>query len=87
MSMGLPSDPLDCFTGLTVRLQVVKMDKYGYSEGGRVCWGIGLPLYRVSWDPPDPQDLTHFESYFRASDRYEAKKYLRERVPGIKFQR
>lgn len=63
-----------------VTLRKIRLDNGGYDSGG-AYWGIGQPLY---WAGSDNGVV---DLWFRASDRDEAKAYVRESFRNARFYR
>lgn len=68
------------YDGNLMRMHEIHLDRLGYDRFG-TYFGVGLPLY---WCASEDRAI---ELTFRAVDRRQAKKYIRDRYPTAKFKK
>lgn len=66
---------------IKVHLNHIRLDRGGYDKGG-AYWGIGERLYLCA---ADIDDLEVIYFFFRAKNRYEAKKIVEKTIPLATF--
>lgn len=69
---------------IKLHLRRVRIDSGGYDAGG-AYWGSSWPLYQVSGEINNGEDLVEY--YLRAVTRDEAKQLVRRQYPGARFYR
>lgn len=80
--------PLNPANPLRFHLMRVRLDSGGYDAGG-AYWGYGTPLYRaISAEETETKwGARRAEMFTRAASRGEAKRAIRQSVPGATFHR